>query len=534
MEYLLAILLLTPLIFAVLAAWLPDGAGGRAMGLAGAILTSVVAAFVAVNYDWSAGGTQLALTGWQLHTLGFGIKLGIDSIGVWLMLLTCLLHVVTALVNFRGIEKQAEAHSSWTLVMLFALLGVWMARDLLLFYFFYELTLVPLFFLVGIWGQDERRAAAAKLFLYAFAGSVFTLAAFVYIGMSAGTFDIAGAIHHARQGFTENQRFWVLLGLLAGFLIKTPLFPLHTWLPQAHDQSNIAGGTDIGSMQLKIGAFGLLTIALPIGMTDAAGNIVVFATDKLPFVETINIPLVLAVLALSAIIYGALVAWVQKDAKRVIAYSTVSHLGFIVLGIVAATDLGLQSAVLYMLNTALATAAMFAMIGMVQLRLGTRTLESLSGLARLMPTLAFFFVYFVMAGIGLPGFGPFISEFLTLMAAAQATHLGIGVAIVAGSGILLSAIYMLNLTARMMFGPVKLPAGVSRNQATDLNTREVTLLTLLAVPILLLGVLPSPVLKSVLPDVKALRSIQASSPASGLPGPTLSASNNSEISAEAR
>lgn len=494
MEYLLAILLLTPLLFAVMAAWLPDGTGGRALGLAGALLTTVIAGFVAINYQWSAAGTQMQLTGWQLPAIGFGLRLGIDSIGVWLVLLTCVLHVVTALVNFRGVDKQAEAHSAWTLVMLFALLGVWVAKDLLLFYLFYEFTLVPLFFLVGIWGGDERRAAAAKLFLYAFAGSVFTLFALVYTGVSAGTFDTAAAVSHAHRSFGDTQRFWVLLGLLAGFLVKTPLFPFHTWLTQTHEQSNAAGGTDIGSMQLKIGAFGLLTLALPIGLIDSGGNVAFVTTAK-----------VLTALAVVAIIYGALIAWVQKDAKKVIAYSTVSHLGFIVLGITAATDLGLQSAVLYMLNTALATAAMFAMIGMVQLRLGTRDLDQMSGLARLMPALGFFFVFFVMAGIGLPGFGPFVSEFLTLLATAKAPHMGLLVTVLASSGILLSAIYMLTLTARMMFGPVKLPAGIKRPAAHDLSFREISLLTILAVPIVLLGILPSPVLKSILPDVQSTR-----------------------------
>lgn len=495
----LVLFLLTPLLFAALTALVPDGMGGRVMALAGSVLTLGVGVVLALWYDWAKAGVQFGYSGMELSGVGFGFRVGLDTIGLWLSLLTCVLGVVSVLANWRGIEVQSQQHHAWTCVMIFALLGVWMSRDLLLFYFFYELTLLPLFFLVGIWGGDERRAAAAKLFLYAFFGSVFTLAALVYLGLSAGTFDMGQAIRHAQMGMTQDQRWWVLLGLLAGFLIKTPLFPLHTWLPQTHEQSSAPGGTDVIGMQLKIGAFGLLTIALPVGLIDAGGNI------AFPTLTT-----VLGVLAVSAIIYAGLIAWVQKDAKKVIAYSSVSHLGFVVLGILAASELGLQSAVLYMINTALATGALFLIVGMIQLRLGSRNMENMSGLARLMPGLAFFGVFFTMAAVGLPGIGPFVAEFLAMLSVFRAPHLGVWMGVLAALGILISAVYMLTMLARVLFGPVKLPAGVNKSAAKDLDFREVLMLTSLAVPLLLLGVLPSGVLKSLLPDVAKLLQPQGS------------------------
>src|SRR6185312_7758169 len=272
-------------------------------------------------------------------------------------------------------------------------------------------TLIPMFFIIGIWGGAERRKAAGKFFLFTFAGSVLTLAALIYIA-----FLNSKVSHHLSFAMDDLYQYSPLiapatqhilfLGLLAGFAVKVPLFPVHTWLPLAHTEAPTAGSVILAGVLLKLGTYGLFRLAVPIGLLSTSAGVV--------FPGLVH---VVGVFCVIGVIYAALVAWVQPDIKKLVAYSSVSHLGFCVLGLFALTDIGMQGSVLYMINHGLSTGAMFLVIGMIYDRYHTRDINELSGLARRMPVLAFFFVFFVMASIGLPGLNGFWSEFLTILGA---------------------------------------------------------------------------------------------------------------------
>jgi NADH-quinone oxidoreductase subunit M len=389
-----------------------------------------------------------------------------------------------------------------------------------------------MFFIIGIWGGPERRYAAGKFFLFTFGGSVFTLAALLYLGDVAASFDIA-KITFAAQNLSADARFWVLLGLLAGFSVKVPLFPVHTWLPLAHTEAPTAGSVILAGVLLKLGTYGLLRLAVPIGLV-GGGSGVLFPT----------LLQVLAVLCLVGILYGALVAWVQQDIKKLVAYSSVSHLGFCVLGMLALTAEGLQGSVLYMINHGLSTGAMFLVIGMIYDRFHTRDINELSGLARRMPKMAFFFVFFVLSSIGLPGLNGFVSEFLTVLGAFVSPHLGISFGVIAAIGVILGALYMLHMTARVIFGPLKFPGYVpdahgadhghghghdaahgadahdkaddhGHGGSVDLGAREIGLLLPLVAAVIVLGIMPNTILKTIAAPLEVIsKPLQVSLPPS--------------------
>jgi NADH-quinone oxidoreductase subunit M len=386
------------------------------------------------------------------------------------------------------------------------MIGVFLARDALLFYIFFELTLIPMFFIIGIWGGPERRYAAGKFFLFTFSGSVFTLAALVYLAMRSDggspSFDIDHIINFAQTRLSSTERFWVVMGILAGLAVKVPLFPVHTWLPLAHTEAPTAGSVILAGVLLKLGTYGILRFAIPIGLI-AHGQVV-----SRGLIQGIG------VVCLVGIIYGALVAWVQKDIKKLVAYSSVSHLGFCILGLVALNEYGMQGSVLYMINHGLSTGAMFLVIGMIYDRFHTRDIDSLSGLARIMPKMAFFFILFVLASIGLPGLNGFVSEFLTILGAFTSSYLGVVYGILAALGIILGAVYMLHLASCVIWGPLKFPAGAHNDEGdhghaaapehADLSGREMAILIPIALAVVLLGILPNSVLLPILGPLKAI------------------------------
>ncbi len=435
----------------------------------------------------------------EITSIGFSFNIGVDSISVWLLALTTFLMPLAIAASFASIRERPKEYYAWMLALQAAMTGVFVARDALLFYVFFELTLVPMFFIIGIWGGPQRRYAAGKFFLFTFTGSLFTLAAIIYLGLKSGGFQINSMINVA-QSLSDKERFWLLLGFLAGFAVKVPLFPVHTWLPLAHTEAPTAGSVILAGVLLKLGTYGILRFALPIG----------FGTN----------PTVLHIvgwLCLIGIIYGALVAWVQEDIKKLVAYSSVSHLGFCVLGLAAMNVEGVSGSILYMINHGLSTGALFLVVGMVYDRYHTRDINQLSGLARKMPVFAFFFILFTLSSIGLPGLNGFVSEFLTILGAFKSRHLGIGFGAVAALGIILGAIYMLHMAARVIWGPLKTPGGdhhgheaaaheaeTGETLPVDLNRREIAILVPIAFMVILLGVLPNLVLKSVEGSVRQL------------------------------
>jgi len=552
---LLVLLLLVPVLGTAACALAPKPKTARQMALFFSLLDLLVAALAVWRfYSASAGPDSLDYTGMSLGAIGFTFHLGVDGVSLWLVVLTCFLQPLAVAASFESIRERQKEYYAWMMALLVAMLGVFVARDVLLFYIFFELTLIPMFFIIGIWGGPERRYAAGKFFLFTFTGSVFTLAAAIYLGLKANSFDIGRAVQFAQTGLTLNERFWVTLGFIAGFAVKVPLFPVHTWLPLAHTEAPTAGSVILAGVLLKLGTYGLLRLALPVGFVKSGG----VGSGSVPLFPTMIG--VLAALSVAGVIYGALVAWVQRDIKKLVAYSSVSHLGFCVLGLVALNDIGIQGSVLYMVNHGISTGAMFLVIGMIYDRFHTRDINELSGLARRMPKMAFFFVLFVLSSVGLPGTNGFVSEFLTILGAFTSEHLGPTFAALAATGIILGALYMLHMTARVIWGPLKFPAPHSHDplprgaiaydahggghaygqtahgqaaaahspahdETGDLTAREIGILVPLALAVVVLGVMPTPVLDSMLRPVQALRTPAgpAPRPLAGAPVPPPSA-----------
>lgn len=504
-RYLAVGILVVPLIGVIGGMLLPPRMRGKTWGLGVSASTLFAAFAMALHYDWHQGGYEFVVKGPRIESLGFQFSLGLDQISLLLVLLTAVLHPIAVTASLRSVHMRSREHYANMNLLLVFMLGTFMATDLLLFYAFFEASLVPLFFIVGIWGGKERRRAAVTLFLYTFSASVFALASIVYLGLRAQTFDIPSVVAFAQNHMTNTERFWVLLGLLAAFCVKTPLFPVHTWLPLAHTEAPTAGSVDLAALVLKLGTYGLLRIALPVGLITADGSVL--------FPQVLN---VLAVLCLIGIIYGALVAWVQTDIKKLIAYSSVSHLGFCVLGMLALNPEGMAGSVLYMINHGIVSGALFLTVGMIYNRYHTRDIRELSGLARAMPKLAFFMMLFTMAALGLPGLNGFVSEFLTILGAFTSEHLGVTYGVIASLGIILGAAYMLRFGTTLLFGPLHYPL-VHEEHGThqtvhpkyvpggDITNREVLVLLPLAILVIVLGVFPTPILRSLEKPLNAIR-----------------------------
>jgi len=478
------------------------GPGRREWIRAAALVTTCVTlALVTVLVICFPGGArELAVTDvpWFGAAGGIDIRfsVGLDGLSVWLVGLTALLMVVAVLVSWEAIQEQASAYYRLLLLLETGMLGVFAARDIILFYVFFEFTLIPLFFLIGIWGSEQRRYAAVKFFLFTLAGSVLTflsLVAIVVLNYEATgvlTFSIPRITASlAAHPIPEAAQLAIFLGLFAGFAIKVPLFPLHTWLPLAHVQAPTAGSVILAGVLLKVGTYGFVRFSLPL----------------LPEATAICMPWLLW-LSVAGIIYGALVALAQQDIKRLIAYSSVSHLGFCMLGVFALNRLGMQGGVLQMINHGLSTGGLFAMVGMLYERYHTRKIRDLGGLAHRTPVLAFFFVLFTLSSIGLPGLNGFAGEFLLLIGMFQrgwaeaggrwAPHYQV-ISVLALTGVVLGAWYMLWLVQRVFFGPLREPGhhedkGSQPEQAVrDLAAREVIALALPSVFIFWIGIHPA-------------------------------------------
>ncbi|MGN6369394.1 MAG: complex I subunit 4 family protein [Phycisphaerae bacterium] len=504
-DYLPVALMALPIFGVLIGVMLPPQVRGKTWGLAVSASTLLTAISMAWQYDWHKGGYQLEVIGPQVTGLGFQFRLGVDQLSLMLVLLTAALHPLAVTASMRSVHARTREHYACMNFLLVTMLGVFMATDLLLFYAFFEVSLIPLFFIVGIWGGKDRRKAANKLFLYTFAGSVFAMAGILYLGLHAGTFFIPDVVQFAQTKMTAHERFWVLLSLLGAFGVKTPLFPLHTWLPLAHTEAPTAGSVDLAALVLKLGTYGLLRIALPIGLINTDGSVL--------FPGVLN---GVAVLCLIGILYGAMVAWAQTDIKKLVAYSSVSHLGVCVLGMLALNASGMAGSMLYMINHGIVSGALFLMVGMVYNRYHTRDIRELSGLAKGMPKFAFFFMLFVMAGVGLPGLNGFISEILSIAGAFSSPHLGMPFGIIAALGVILSAAYMLKLGSNVLFGPLYYPVLTPEHEThetihpkyvmgDDITGREIAVLTPLAIAVLFLGLYPTPLLRAMDRPLREIR-----------------------------
>jgi NADH-quinone oxidoreductase subunit M len=445
--------------------------------------------FARVELPWLVGGI-----------FDVRLALGLDGLSLWMFGLSALLSVTAVFVSWEAITDRPVGFYALLLVLESAMLGVFAARDVLLFYVFFEFTLVPLFFLIGIWGHEERRKAAVKFFVYTLAGSLLTflglLAIILWNTSHTGTvtFDIealtdATLIHPlpmtAAGGWLQMV---VFLALLAGFAVKVPIVPFHTWLPLAHVEAPTGGSVDLAGVLLKIGIYGFLRFSLPM----------------LPEATAAAAPWLFG-LGVAGIIYGALVALVQTDLKRLVAYSSVSHMGYVVMGLFALTPVAIEGANLQLINHGLASAGLFAIVGMLYERFHTRSIANLGGIAAKAPWLAVFFMLFTFSSIGLPGLNGFVGEFLILAGSFQRAWSGVSpawqawylsLALLAVVGVVLGAWYMLWAVQRVFFGPSREPprhAAHGHDEAgerLDIRWHEFVALAPLAVFVLWIGLVP--------------------------------------------
>ncbi|HLH44286.1 MAG TPA: NADH-quinone oxidoreductase subunit M [Bryobacteraceae bacterium] len=376
----------------------------------------------------------------------------LDGLSLWLVLLSTLLTPIAVLVSWKHIDRRVKEYYALLILLEFGLIGVFVSLDLFLFYVFWEVSLVPMYFLIGIWGHERRIYAAVKFFLYTMAGSVLMLAAIIYLYNKSGSFDyseILAQIQSGRLAFDGRAQTLLFLAFFGAFAIKVPLFPFHTWLPDAHVEAPTAGSVMLASVMLKMGAYGLMRYCLPL-FPDASRN-------SAPWV---------AALAIVGIVYGALVALVQPNMKKLVAYSSVSHLGFVVLGIFSFNQQGFDGAVYQMLNHGVSTGALFMLVGYMYERRHSLEIAAYGGVATPAPNLAAVFLITTLASIGLPMLNNFVGEYLVLQGAAQANFTWV---VFAALGVILSACYMLWLYQRAFYGKAAEP--VSRSMF-DLTPRE--------------------------------------------------------------
>jgi NADH-quinone oxidoreductase subunit M len=409
---------------------------------------------------------------------GYGIRydLRLDGISMPLAVLAILLVPIVVLGSWRGIERHWQAYAAALLLMTTGVLGALMAFDLFLFYVFWEVMLVPMYLLIGIWGGERRIYAAIKFFLFTMAGSLLMLVAILWLawtykGASGGAWSFAYQ-DLLRLDLPPQAQMWLFAAFAAAFLIKVPMFPFHTWLPDAHVEAPTGGSVLLAGILLKLGTYGYLRFAMPL----------------FPRASHTALPLLIA-LALVGILYGAMVSWVQADAKKLVAYSSIAHLGFVMLGLLAADLVAWQGALLQMVNHGLSTGALFLLVGMLYDRRHTKQFDEFGGLAKVMPVFAFFLIFSSLASVGLPALNGFAGEFLILAGSFRA--LGWPAA-VATFGVVLAALYLLKLIQRILFGP--LTKDENRGLA-DLGWREVVALVPLCVLMLWIGVVPAQFLK---------------------------------------
>ncbi len=432
-------------------------------GLVFSVATFLVSLVVFFGFDHSALGYQFVEeVPWYA---GIQYKLGIDGMSILLILLTTFLTPIALIASIGSIKHRITEYVAAFLILETFMIGVFCSLDLVVFYVFFEAGLIPMFIIIGVWGGADKFYASFKFFLYTLFGSLFMLAAVVYMYLAAGTSDIM--VLETVQ-FDPGVQTWLWLAFFASFAVKLPMWPVHTWLPDAHVQAPTAGSVILAAVLLKMGGYGMLRFSLPM-FPDAS---LLFQ----PFVFTISV---------IAIVYASLVAWRQTDMKKLIAYSSVAHMGFVTLGIFSFTEIGVQGAVYQMISHGLISAALFLIVGVVYDRMHTREISAYGGLVKKMPIYASLFMLFAMANVGLPGTSGFVGELLTMVGTFQAsTWAAAGAAL----GVILSAVYMLTLYRRVVFGPITNPAleGIK-----EINTKELITLVPLAAGTIILGIMPN-------------------------------------------
>jgi NADH-quinone oxidoreductase subunit M len=477
-DFLLSAIVLTPGIVGLLLLATPREAARlqRWVSLLASLLTLVLAAVAWARFDPANAAFQLVEARSWLPSVGIGYRLGMDGISLVLVLLTALLQPIVFISSWRSIHDKVKGYVVAMLILETGVLGAFLATDLFLFYVFWELMLVPMYFIIGVWGGERRIYAAVKFVLFTLAGSLLMLVAIIYLSFvfhaQTGTWsfayeDMLKAAVPIGQGFWHSPQMLLFAAFALAFAIKVPIFPLHTWLPDAHTEAPTGGSIILAGVLLKLGTYGLLRFNRPL----------------FPEAWHRATPLFLT-LAVIGIVYGALVAWAQKDMKKLVAYSSVTHMGFIVLGLFAGTLTSTQGALLQMVNHGLSTGALFLLVGVVYDRRHTRLIEDFGGLAAVMPLYTGAFLIATLSSIGLPGLNGFVGEFLILTGAFPRHP---AIVAVAATGVVLGAVYMLSLVRRVFWNPLAIEANRS---LPDLTWREALAFAPLALFMVWIGVHP--------------------------------------------
>ncbi|MCG6115306.1 MAG: NADH-quinone oxidoreductase subunit M [Mesorhizobium sp.] len=449
----------------------------RNVALLTTTFTFVLSLFIWIGFDNNYAGFQFVEKMAWLDS-GISYHMGVDGISMLFVILTTFLMPLCVLASWTSIQNRVKEYMIAFLILETLMIGVFCALDLVLFYVFFEASLIPMFIIIGVWGGKRRVYASFKFFLYTLLGSVLMMLAIMAMFFEAGTTDIPTLLTHS---FPTGMQQWLWLAFFASFAVKMPMWPVHTWLPDAHVEAPTAGSVILAAILLKMGGYGFLRFSLPM-----------FPDASLYFQ-----PLIFA-LSVIAIVYTSLVALMQEDIKKLIAYSSVAHMGFVTMGIFAMNMEGIQGGIFQMLSHGLISGALFLCVGVIYDRMHTREITAFGGLVNNMPVFAVVFLIFTMANVGLPGTSGFVGEFLTLIAVFQVNT---WVALIATTGVVLSAAYALWLYRRVVFGPL-VKEGLKG--LADLNTREKAIIYPLVLLVILFGVYPAPVLDVTAASVDAL------------------------------
>ncbi|WP_369975893.1 NADH-quinone oxidoreductase subunit M [Xanthomonas bundabergensis] len=486
---LLTLLIWLPILGGALILALRDAKAARWASLLVALLTFALSIPLLTGFDYASDALQFVETHAWIPAYDIGYNLGADGIAVALIVLTTLVTVLALIGAWTSIEKRVNQYVAAFLILEGVTVGIFAATDAMLFYVFFEAMLIPMFLIIGIWGGPRRIYAAVKFFLYTFLGSVLMLVGLIYLYLKGGSFQLADLY---QLSLSSKEQTWLFFAFLIAFAVKVPMFPVHTWLPDAHVEAPTAGSVILAAIALKIGGYGFLRFNLPI-LPDASNE---WAW------------LVIA-LSLIAVIYVGLVALVQDDMKKLIAYSSIAHMGFVTLGTFVAfalvgfgsTDaarLGLQGAMVQMISHGFVSGAMFSCVGVLYDRMHTRRIADYGGVANVMPWFAAFAMLFFMANAGLPGTSGFVGEFMVIMASFQAHPL---LAFAAATTLVITAAYTLWLYRRVFFGEV---ANAHVAELKDINGREALVLGVFAVGVLALGLYPKPLTDLMEPSIAKL------------------------------
>ncbi len=436
-------------------------------------ITLIISVVVLLNFDQNDPGLQLVDHFDWIPSWGISYFLAIDGISVLMVLLTTIISMLAIVSSWSAIQTQVKQYYLFMLLLQVGMMGVFLAQDMFLFYIFWEFTLVPMYFLIGIWGGGRRVYAAIKFFLYTMAGSLLMLLAILYIGIQADSFALPDLIASRGAWVGDNVEAILFIGFFVAFAIKVPIFPFHSWLPDAHTEAPTAGSVILAGILLKMGTYGMIRFNLPL-FPDA----------------TVNFAPAIAVLAIIGIIYGAIVAFAQKDVKKLVAYSSISHLGFVILGIFALNEAGVQGGILQGFNHGISSGALFFIVGILYEQRHTREIKEFGGVWKVMPIFSILTLIVVLSSMGLPGLNGFVGEFTILLGSMGAPTLDPAwiYTAFAVTGVILAAVYLLWMFQRVFLGQVTVEAN---NRLRDINSRELFVFCVFLFFIFWVGIAPT-------------------------------------------